>query len=188
MRFGDVRQGTVLYILDETDKPKFYTSIVKDFSKPYVLPATPQQYGMLQPRVLDISAFSDVEEKYQQLPENSEIARQGRITIFTSRDALAKQVEDTMRNSMEIINSVDRHKEIYDSCEEILKNLNPSFAHAKEQEEEITRLKEHISNMDKKLAESQKMVTEGQSRLEEMMRQFLESQKTNQVSTSKTNK
>lgn len=185
MRFGDVRQGTVLYVLDETEKPRYYTSVVRDCTKPYVSQILPVQYGMLQPRVLDISAFSDVEEKYQQLPENSEIARQGKITIFTSREALVKQVEDSMRNSMEVINSIDRHKEVYAACEVILKDLNPSFAQAKEQEEEISKLKEHIANMDKKLAESQQLVTQGQNRLEEMMRQFLESQKSNQVSTTK---
>jgi hypothetical protein len=49
------------------------------------------------------------------------------------------------------VNSVDYHKNIITSCEEILKELNPRLAKEKERDEDITNLKSKIGGIEIKM-------------------------------------
>ena len=57
------------------------------------------------------------------------------------------EVNSMRQKSLDIINSVDRHKKIIQDCEVLLQRLNPEFAEQKQQKQEIDMLKTQVSEM-----------------------------------------
>ena len=57
------------------------------------------------------------------------------------------EVNSMRQKSLDIINSVDRHKKIVQDCEVLLQRLNPEFAEQKQQKQEIDMLKTQVSEM-----------------------------------------
>ena len=57
------------------------------------------------------------------------------------------EVNSMRQKSLDIINSVDRHKKIIQDCEVLLQRLNPEFAEQKQQKQEIDMLKSQMSEM-----------------------------------------
>lgn len=57
------------------------------------------------------------------------------------------EVNSMRQKSLDIINSVDRHKKIVQDCEVLLQRLNPEFAEQKQQKQEIDMLKTQMSEM-----------------------------------------
>ena len=57
------------------------------------------------------------------------------------------EVNSMRQKSLDIINSVDRHKKIIQDCEVLLQRLNPEFAEQKQQKQEIDMLKSQMSEI-----------------------------------------
>lgn len=165
--FKDLKKGSVIYVLDTSDKPKFYKSIVSSVSEPFFPQLQPgQPYPQFQQKLVNIVAnVNGINENYQMLPENFEITTANNLTIACSPDLLSKHVESMMRNSSEVLESVDKHKEIVDTCEEILKELSPAYAQVKEQDQKIGNLEKKIGGLE-----------EGMGELKDMLKQALSNQ------------
>lgn len=52
-----------------------------------------------------------------------------------------------MQASKSIVESVDYHKQVIESCERMLKELNPSFAKEQERDDAIDSLKGEVSSL-----------------------------------------
>jgi hypothetical protein len=64
------------------------------------------------------------------------------IVISDSRDAMNTEILNYKQKSLDIINSIDSHKQIVVICDDILNTLNPEYAEKKQQQSEINSLKD----------------------------------------------
>ncbi len=157
--FSALRQGSLFYILEKSDKLALKIGQVVSVSQPVPRYNTPinmgaPQFGM--ETVVDITVKTDTDTlEFKQLPANLSIAtyQQNGIVISESREAMNAEVESILRNSKQIIESVPYNEEVIKSCDVILRELNPQFAKEKEQEEKINILEKKVSGMDGKLSD-----------------------------------
>lgn len=150
--FKELRKGSLVYVLNTSDIPHYYTGIVSSVSDPYFPQLQPGQFNPLQQQYVNISVnVNGVTEQYQQLPVNSVITTNGNVTVSCSQDALSNEVNALLRTSNDVINSIDKHRMIAEKCEDILKDLNPQYAQSKEQEEKIQKLEAELAGIKKQL-------------------------------------
>ena len=69
------------------------------------------------------------------------------ITISCDRDPILNEINAIMRNSNDILNSVEKHKSILEDCENIVKDLNPVLAVDKSRDEKIANLEKSVSGI-----------------------------------------
>lgn len=154
--FQSLRQGNPVYILHRGEKPTCDIGNVIGVSNP--VPKFPSNFNMYQQQemVVDLKVkCGDNTLEFQKLPANNTVAdimqQTERLFVSTNRDAVNMEIENMLRQSREIVNSVSYHESIIVECEKMLKSLNPDFAKSKEQEQEIRHLKEIIEEQNRRI-------------------------------------
>lgn len=94
---------------------------------------------------------------YTGLPAQSDIAdtisNGDSIVISDSKEAMNAEILSLKQKSLDVINSVDFHRNLANSCDKILSDLNPEFAEKQAQREEIDSLKAQMSEMSKNIGD-----------------------------------
>jgi hypothetical protein len=112
-------------------------------------------FGQPQEMVVDIVAkVNNQDVTYQKIPATLDIADfgSGGIVLSDNREAMNAEVMSLKKKSIDIINSVDYHKEVISNCEGILSELNPEFAEKQAQQKEINSLRAQMEEMTKTMA------------------------------------
>lgn len=108
MAFNNLRAGNTIYVLRK-DVPSIEIDKVTSVSLPV------PKYGNSLDVVLDITTETS---HYQRLPANTDIADLGNnIVISCSKDAISNEIDYMKQTSLSIINSVEHHQNIVNSCE-----------------------------------------------------------------------
>lgn len=153
--FSALRQGSTIYILEKGDKPVLKIGSV-------ISTTSPTNYNYLNMGTLDINVkVEDNVLEFKQLPASLNIANynNGNTIISESKEQLCQEVENMIRNSKQIINSIPYHEVVITEGEGILKQLNPQFAKQKDQEEKINNLETKVGSMESKLDDIASMLT-----------------------------
>lgn len=149
--FSALRQGSAIYILDKTNEPKIKIGYIETVSVPHPLYKTYNpavSFGTNMQTVVDITVkVDDSKVQFECVPANLSIHSNGDMTISESREAMISEVDAMLQNSKNILSSVDKHKTIIASCENILKELNPVYAKEQERDTAIDSLTEQVNNM-----------------------------------------
>lgn len=152
--FKDLRPNTPFYIFNKGENPSLEIGSVIAVNQPVMKPQTSFNAGyQFQPEyIVDIRVKVGEEIiNFNQLSANLQIADlpngNQKIVVSSNRDLIKTEIETTLTNSKSIVESVSMHENIIVECEQILQQINPSFAKDKEQEEEIKGLKKEISEM-----------------------------------------
>lgn len=154
--FANLKQGSQLYILHPNVAVPFVeVGIVETTSN-----AMPMVYYPNLP-TYPIDMTIKVGEKsipLQRLPTNAEsatvTARDGEsVIIACTKDAINNEVELMKQKSIEIVNSVEYHRQRIVACDNLVKQLNPEVAEKEAQAKEISELKDQLSEMSKLLNE-----------------------------------
>lgn len=145
--FSALRQGSILYILDKS-VPSLKIGQVVSVSSPINQFGT---YGMTQSTVDITVKVEDKNQEFKQVPSNLITAAFGNVLIGESREAITQEVESMIKLSQQVLDSIDMHKHQLESCESILKELNPQFAQQKDQEEKIINLENKLGGIESKL-------------------------------------
>lgn len=148
--FSNLRTNSQIYILHRDATP--YVEIGQVISVSQPRPRYQNNYITPQEQVVDIVVgINGNNITLQSLPANLDVADQGTINgslfISTSRDAMNTEINSMRQKSLDIINSIDRHKKTIQDCELLLQRLNPEFAEQKQQKQEIDMLKTQVSEM-----------------------------------------
>ena len=69
------------------------------------------------------------------------------ITLACSVDPIMNHLNAMKRTSTDIVNSVDKNKEIIEACDSILEDINPTFKQTKDQNRKIKNLEEKVDRM-----------------------------------------
>lgn len=145
--FQGVRQNGLFYILEKGDDLKLRVGQVISVSNPqpkYGQFNTPA-FGSQPEMTVDIRVKVDDETlDFKQLSANASIANSGNVVVSDSKDAMSAEVEGLLRTSKAILESIPYHEKMLSSCDNVLRELNPSFRKEKEQEEKMTMLEGEV--------------------------------------------
>lgn len=133
-----------MYVLDTRETPKFYVATVKEVGIPYYPQPTPGQLTPFQQQYINI--VLDNNESWG-VRATMDVESKDGLTVSMTREGLMPAITAGQKESSDIIHSFDRHKANLAAYEEILKNLDPSYAKTKAQDEEIMRLNQELTEI-----------------------------------------
>ena len=167
--FQGVRPSSLFYILEKGEDLKLKVGQVVSVSNPQPkfnqFPSA-QPFGQNE-MVVDIKVSVGEETlEFKQLGANQTIANSGNVVVSDSREAMSAEVEGLLRTSRQVLDSVPYHEKVLVCCDAMLRELNPSFAKEKEQEEKIGQLEEKMAGIEGTLGEMMSMLSNalGQSK------------------------
>lgn len=140
--FGGIRQNSLFYILDKQNLT-LTVGEVESVSNPtpkYGQGNYAQPFG--QPEMfVDVKVkIGETVNEYKQLSTGLSVANAGNVVVSDSRDLMSAEVEAMIRNSKSVLDSMSYHEKVIESCDLMLRDLNPQFAKEKQQEEKIVSL------------------------------------------------
>lgn len=161
--FSALRSGSAIYILDKNDDLQLKTGTVESVSIPRPMYKTYNpavSFGTNMQTVVDVSVKVDGQTiQFECVPSNLSIHSNGNVTISESREAMIQEIDLTLQNSKNILQSVDKHKSIVERCETILKELNPVYAKEQERDDAISSLTEQVNDMQSVLTRLEGLLT-----------------------------
>ncbi len=159
--FSALRQSGTVYILTKGDTPALKTGVVQSVTSPVTKFGTQLMPGQFQQdTVIDLTVkVGDELLTFKQLPSASVIASSGNMVVSESRDAMVAEVENMMRTSKEVLESVDYHRNALEACESIMCSLNPRLAEEKEQKVKIETLERKIGGIEASLENMTEMLS-----------------------------
>ena len=160
--FSALNQGSIIYILDKTERPKFKVGEIVSISQPKVDYNSTGQFGQFQTTTVDIKVNIEGNTyEYNSIPSNYSVItyNNGKITLSETKQGLQSEVESILQNSKQIVDKINVYKQNIIDCENILKELNPQFAKDKLQEEKINSLEERIGGVEDTLGDIKDMLS-----------------------------
>lgn len=152
--FSALRQGSVVYILENNGKLIYKTAQVNSVSSPQFNPTNFAQGnfgGTINISVNDNGANRD----FGGLNPNENIARynNGKVVISESRDSMIAEVQSLISNSESILSedNLTYHRNVVENGKEILAALNPQIAKEQALDKEVKNLHGRVDAMDGKL-------------------------------------
>ena len=152
--FSALNQGSIIYILDKTERPKFKVGEIVSISQPKVDYNSTGQFGQYQATTVDIKVNIDGNiYEYNSIPSSYSVItyNNGKITLSETKQGLQSEVESILQNSKQIVDKINVYKQNITDCENILKELNPQFAKDKERDERLNRLEERFGGVQDRL-------------------------------------
>ena len=152
--FSALNQGSIIYILDKTERPKFKVGEIISISQPKVDYNSTGQFGQYQATTVDIKVNIDGNTyEYNSIPSSYSVItyNNGKITLSETKQGLQSEVESILQNSKQIVERIDTYKQNIVDCESILKQLNPQFAKDKERDERLNSLEERFGGVEDRL-------------------------------------
>lgn len=152
--FQGLRTNSLFYVLDKGENPNLRIGQVVSVSNPQTRYPSFNNGFTPQPMetVVDVKVkLGDEEVDFKQLPANGQIANDKNLVVSDNKDAMSAEVDAMLRQSRAILESVDYHKRVVESCEGMLQQLNPQIAKEKEQTEKINKLEGKVSGIEGKI-------------------------------------
>ena len=152
--FSALNHGSIIYILDKTERPKFKVGEIISISQPKVDYNSTGQFGQYQATTVDIKVNIDGNTyEYNSIPSSYSVItyNNGKITLSETKQGLQSEVESILQNSKQIVERIDTYKQNIVDCESILKELNPQFAKDKERDERLNSLEERFGGVEDRL-------------------------------------
>ena len=152
--FSALNQGSIIYILDKTEKPKFKIGEVISISQPKIDYNSTGQFGQFQTTTVDIKVNIEGNTyEYNSIPSNYSVItyNNGKVTLSETKQGLQSEVESILQNSKQIVERIDTYKQNIIDCESSLKQLNPQFAKDKERDERLNSLEERFGGVEDRL-------------------------------------
>ena len=151
MSFASTRQGCQIYLLKRGSQPKLEIVNVSQVSERMAMPGGGYAYP---PRsVVNITVDTQPQQTtFQCVPTDTDVyyCENGQTVVAATREAMNNELTSMMRRSEEIIRSVDNHRVIIESCNELLNRLNPERGEKAKQDEEIATIKSELNELSKR--------------------------------------
>lgn len=142
MLFKDVKQNYPVYVLDKQE-----LTISQGKVQSVGFPRMDMIHSNTSSLVVDITIEVDNKTATYTIPENLSITYAGNIVLSTDKEGLTHEIE-AMRNSAEqVINSVDKQKEILEKSTKLLSELNPAYKEKQEADMRFSSLESQIGEI-----------------------------------------
>lgn len=149
--FQSLRANSQFFILHKDKQPYIETGSVISVTSPIPKFPVPQNYGQPQEMVVDVVVRVNGQSiTYSRLPANQDIADFGNgsnIVVASSRDAMNSEIYSLRQKSVDIVNSIEFHRESIVGYDSLLQQINPEFAEKQRQQNEINSLKDQVAVM-----------------------------------------
>lgn len=148
--FSTLRKGASVYILDRTSEPEVKIGYVDNVTLPRPMYPTYNpavSLGTNMQRVVDITVRVDDDKKEFCVPADLSIHTYGDYTLSESKEALISEVDSLMKNSQDILDSIDKEKQNVAAYQNILKTLNPVYAKEQERDTAIESLTQQVDGI-----------------------------------------
>ena len=150
--FANITQGSSLYILHKADDVVLKEGVVEFVSSP--IPRMSNYTPNFGDMVVDIKVnVEGSSTEYKQVPSNLNTANFGSVIISDSRDDILREVDKIANNSRHILDSIEQHEKIIESCDTIAKRLNPAIAKDMKRDELISGLQSEMNEIKQSLNE-----------------------------------
>lgn len=158
--FSSLRQDSILYVLNKKEKPKLSIARVIGVSAPVAKYPTTfnNPMGGMETTVNITVEIDGANTEFKMIPSASSIYGDNNVVIAETKEAMSSEIESMKTNSENIIKSIDYHKSVIESCDNILVDLNPSIAREREQENKIYSLETKITGIEKVLSEMNELL------------------------------
>lgn len=149
--FQSLRQGAKVYVLDKSTEPTVTLGYVENVSAPRPMYQTYNpavSFGTNMQTVVDVTIkLGNDKKEFVGLPSTEAIHAYGDYVVSETREAMISEVDSLLQNSKTVLASVDNHKKMIESCEKILKELNPVYAKEQERDTAIDDLTKQVNGM-----------------------------------------
>ena len=161
--FSALRQGSPIYILEKGDTPNIKIGQVESVTSPRPMYNTYNPtagFGGNMQTVVDITVKINGDKKeYLGIPSNYSIHGYGDIVISESKDAMISEIDGLLQTSKSILESIDYHRKMITSCEEMLKQLNPAYAKEQERDSAIDGLRNQVATLQREISRMTALLT-----------------------------
>lgn len=159
MQFKDLQKSYQVYILYKGEKIRHKMGTVVSIANPRFQPLQPGQLSYQQPqdKIVDLEVSVDGVSSTFVVRENMTVEVRNDITIC-DRDPILNEINAIMRNSNDILNSVEKHKSILEDCENIVKDLNPVLAVDKSRDEKIANLEATVGKINGSIEDLKELI------------------------------
>ena len=150
--FSALRENNPIYLLYKGGKkPELRIGTVVGVSSP--VPKTAMQYPP-ETEVSITARFGDEQVVFEHVDSNLTIKEyKPGVVISESREAMANEVDTMMRSSQMVLDSIDYHTSVVETCESMLKELSPRFAKEKENDERLDGFERKLDALGKNMEE-----------------------------------
>lgn len=146
--FSALNQGSLVYILDKTDKLKYNIGEVVGTTIPqFATDGTNQMVMNIKVKV------GDVTTDFNNIPSNSSIVtyKGGKTIIAETKQQIQAEVESILHKANYTLEHIEDIKDEAEQAESILKYIDTNYAKDKARDEEIASLKDKVSGVESKL-------------------------------------
>lgn len=146
--FSAFNQGSLVYILDKTDKLKYSIGEVVGTTIPqFATDGTNQMVMNIKVKV------GDVTTDFNNIPSNSSIVtyKAGKTIIAETKQQIQAEVESILHKANYTLEHIEDIKDEAEQAESILKSIDTNYAKDKARDEEIASLKDKVSGVESKL-------------------------------------
>lgn len=146
--FSALNQGSLVYILDRTDKLKYNIGEVVGTTIPqFATDGTNQMVMNIKVKV------GDVTTDFNNIPSNSSIVtyKGGKTIIAETKQQIQAEVESILHKANYTLEHIEDIKVEAKQAENILKAIDTNYAKDKARDEEIASLKDKVSGVESKL-------------------------------------
>lgn len=146
--FSALNQGSLVYILDKTDKLKYSIGEVVGTTIPqFATDGTSQMVMNIKVKV------GDVTTDFNNIPSNSSIVtyKGGKTIIAETKQQIQAEVESILHKANYTLEHIEDIKDEAEQAESILKSIDTNYAKDKARDEEIASLKDKVLGVESKL-------------------------------------
>lgn len=146
--FSALNQGSLVYILDKTDKLKYSIGEVVGTTIPqFATDGTNQMVMNIKVKV------GDATTDFNNIPSNSSIVtyKGGKTIIAETKQQIQAEVESILHKANYTLEHIEDIKDEAKQAESILKSIDTNYAKDKARDEEIASLKDKVSGVESKL-------------------------------------
>ena len=146
--FSALNQGSLVYILDKTDKLKYSIGEVVGTTIPqFATDGTNQMVMNIKVKV------GDVTTDLNNIPSNSSIVtyKGGKTIIAETKQQIQAEVESILHKANYTLEHIEDIKDEAEQAESILKSIDTNYAKDKARDEEIASLKDKVLGVESKL-------------------------------------
>ena len=146
--FSALNQGSLVYILDKTDKLKYSIGEVVGTTIPqFATDGTNQMVMNIKVKI------GDVTTDFNNIPSNSSIVtyKGGKTIIAETKQQIQAEVESILHKANYTLEHIEDIKDEAEQAESILKSIDTNYAKDKARDEEIASLKDKVSGVESKL-------------------------------------
>lgn len=146
--FSALNQGSLVYILDKTDKLNYSIGEVVGTTIPqFATDGTNQMVMNVKVKI------GDVTTDFNNIPSNSSIVtyKGGKTIIAETKQQIQAEVESILHKANYTLEHIEDIKVEAEQAENILKSIDTNYAKDKARDEEIASLKDKVSGVESKL-------------------------------------